>query len=118
MRTDALYFVNRKLRVGRVNVPTEVLVSYLTLEVFDEDCPSFGELRAYFDTSTWDVKEDGLIYRDSVFLQEMREMLFMKNLAPSLEYSEHGMQGDDFVSFDVTEEFIKSWMLHENNKHR
>lgn len=71
---------------------------------------TFGELRVYFDTDTWDVEQDGLIYTDSLFLDELRERLHVAGLdASRVDYSEQGMQGDDYVSLDVTETFITSW---------
>lgn len=62
----------------------------------------FGELRIIFDTETWDVNEDGLIYTDPAFLTAIR-FAFGTN---DIDYSEQGMQGDDFVSFDVGSEFL------------
>jgi hypothetical protein len=65
----------------------------------------FGELRVYFDTKTWNVDEDGLIYTDDAFLESIR-VAFGTN---DIEYSEQGMQGDDFVSFDVGSEFLNMY---------
>lgn len=68
----------------------------------------FGELRVYFNTATWDVNEHGLIYTDRQFLQELNSFLAAHDLATA-EYSEQGMQGDDFVSLDVDMDFIHLW---------
>lgn len=71
---------------------------------------SFGELRVYFDRSTWDINEHGLIYTDKQFIKELR--IFFQELGiPSkgVEYSEQGMQGNDYVSLDVGKHFIESW---------
>ena len=65
----------------------------------------FGELRVYFNTDTWDVEKDGLIYTDPAFLESVR-VAFGTN---DIEYSEQGMQGDDFVSFDVGSEFLSMY---------
>lgn len=65
----------------------------------------FGELRVYFDTATWDVNEDGLIYTDEQFLDAVREAF----ATDDIEYSEQGMQGDDYVSFDVGSEFLSMY---------
>lgn len=79
----------------------------LSLSVFDED---FGELRVQFDTSTWDTNEDGLIYTDPLFLEQLKEALNEAGLwADDVDYSEQGMQGDDYVSLDVGSDFINSW---------
>lgn len=65
----------------------------------------FGELRVYFNTDTWNVESDGLIYTDPAFLTAIR-FAFDSN---DIEYSEQGMQGDDFVSFDVGSEFLSHY---------
>lgn len=63
---------------------------------------NFGELRVYFNTDTWSVDTDGLIYTDPAFLESVR-VAFGTN---DINYSEQGMQGTDFVSFDVGPEFL------------
>lgn len=73
------------------------------------DEKDFGELCVYFDKS-WDVNKDGLIYTDSQFLEELQTFLDSMGLVGSdADYSEQGMQGDNYVSLDVGEAFIKSW---------
>ena len=62
----------------------------------------FGELRVYFDKASWNVNEDGLIYTDPKFLHGIRLVFGTKDI----EYSEQGMQGADFVSFDVGKVFL------------
>ena len=69
----------------------------------------FGELRVYFDTATWDVDVDGLIYTDSLFKQDLMAFVKEQGLVVDLCYSEQGMQGDDYVSLDVGAEFLDSW---------
>ena len=70
----------------------------------------FGELRVYFNTATWDVNKDGLIYTDSDFLNELQLFLEQQGLmGADVEYSEQGMQGDDYVSLDVGGAFINTW---------
>ena len=87
------------------------LVKVTQLEMpYVNDEGTFGELRVYFDTSTWDVEQDGLIYTDSLFLGELLERLHVAGLYTyRVDYSEQGMQGDDYVSLDVGEGFIRSW---------
>jgi hypothetical protein len=82
---------------------TDMRINYVS------DDKDFGELCVYFNTDTWDVNTDGLIYTDSLFKQEL--MLFIKQhgLVVDLCYSEQGMQGDDYVSLDVGADFIASW---------
>jgi hypothetical protein len=62
----------------------------------------FGELRVYFDTKTWNVETDGLIYTDPAFLSAIRVAFGTDDI----HYSEQGMQGTNFVSFDVGQEFL------------
>jgi hypothetical protein len=65
----------------------------------------YKELRVYFDTDTWNVDEDGLIYTDPAFLSAIR-VAFGTN---DIHYSEQGMQGTNFVSFDVGDEFVNMY---------
>lgn len=64
-----------------------------------------GSANIEFDTSTWDVDTDGLIYTDSV-INEINKLLaeqlgFEQAEHGPLFWSEQGMQGDDYLSFDV-----------------
>ena len=70
----------------------------------------FGELRVYFNTATWDVDTMGLIYTDSDFLFELRMFLDQHGLEGSdVDYSEQGMQGNNYVSLDVGKPFLTAW---------
>ncbi len=69
----------------------------------------FGELRVYFNTATWDVNTDGLIYTDKQFKIDLMQFLTVHNLVVDLCYSEQGMQGDNYVSLDVGKDFLDSW---------
>ena len=75
---------------------------------------SFGELRVYFDRRTWNTGVHGLIYTDSQFLRELRAALvasgYTSDAADDVEYSEQGMQGDDYVSCDVSDKFLNEWL--------
>lgn len=83
---------------------TKLMLPYVN----DQD--SFGELRVYFNTRTWRVNDDGLIYTDSQFLNELRaELTAMGLRGDDVDYSEQGMQGDNYVSLDVGGAFINSW---------
>ena len=71
----------------------------------------FGELRVYFDTQTWSTLEHGLIYTDDQFERELRSFLETQGFdATDVSYSEQGMQGDNYVSLDVGDQFIASWI--------
>jgi hypothetical protein len=90
----------------------EKLVGITRLEVpYIDGDTYFGELRVYFDPKTWDIKEDGLIYTDTLFEYELREWLKSQGYySGDVGYSEQGMQGDDYVSLDFNEKFAKSWI--------
>lgn len=90
--------VAKAVKIVKLNMPY----------VNDEE--DFGELRVYFDTKTWDVNKDGLIYTDRQFEEELKAFLTSIGLqGEDITYSEQGMQGDDYVSFDVGEAFIQSY---------
>jgi hypothetical protein len=89
---------------------TAVEVTRLVL-AYTNDELDFGELRVYFNTKTWDVNTDGLIYTDSLFLEELCALLTQLGFdASDVSYSEQGMQGDTYVSLDVGECFINTFM--------
>ena len=75
------------------------------------DDSSYGELRAYFDPKDWNVDRDGLIYSDifwkHTFLTCMEKTFgFSPDAILDVSYTEQGMQGVDYVSLDVGEQFI------------
>ncbi len=74
--------------------------------VSDEE--DFAELCVYFNTEDWDVEVDGLIYTDKQFEAELNAFLLAQGLC-EVHYSEQGMQGEDYVSCDVGEEFLQLW---------
>jgi hypothetical protein len=71
----------------------------------------FGELCVYFNTNTWDVNVDGLIYTDKQFRNELQAFLDAQGLpGKDISYSEQGMQGDNYVSMDiVSAKFLQAW---------
>jgi hypothetical protein len=90
-------------------VAKDVKVIGYDLAYVDED-NEFGELRVYFDTKTWDCNEDGLIYTDRKFKAQLMDLMTRLGFdGEDIDYSEQGMQGSNFVSFDVCESFIKSY---------
>lgn len=96
-------------------------VKLLRLEVphINEE-ESYGELRLYFDTDTWNVGQQGLIYTDPFFLIGLRNRLvtklqFSRAAVDEVCYSEQGMQGDDYVSFDVDQLFLDEWLAKTCN---
>lgn len=93
---------------------TAVAVTQLILLCYDED-KEYGELRVCFNTNNWNVQQHGLIYTDTQFVEELcKHLTALGYDASSVSYSEQGMQGDEFVSFDVEDTFIASWeVLHD-----
>jgi hypothetical protein len=78
---------------------------------YTNDELDFGELRVFFNTNTWDTNTDGLIYTDKQFMRELVELLTVQGFdASDVSYSEQGMQGDTYVSCDVGECFINTFM--------
>lgn len=94
------------------NTAKAVRVTGLVLGyVSDEE--DFGELCVQFNTDDWRVDKDGLIYTDSVFMQELQELLqkmgYTAEEAADVNYSEQGMQGDNYVSCDIGELFLTAY---------
>ena len=95
------------------NIAKAVDVTALDLQYISND-KDFGELCVHFTADSWDVNTMGLIYTDKQFKRELREYLvslgFTQAEADDVEYSEQGMQGDNYVSCDVGADFIAGLM--------
>jgi hypothetical protein len=96
------------------NKTKAVSIEGFVLNYINEE-KDFGELLVFFNTKTWNTKKHGLIYTDSLFIEQLRNWLTKLGYnANSIEYSEQGMQGDNYVSLDVQEDFIASYIAkHE-----
>lgn len=82
-------------KVGRV------WCTYLELAYLNKE-KTFGELRVHFSPKTWNTKEDGLIYTDPEFEAGMKRWLEeWYDFPTDIQYSEAGMQGATYVSFDT-----------------
>jgi len=87
-----------------------VEVTGLQLSYINDEL-DFGELRVRFTAASWDVNKLGLIYTDKLFMTELKELLTSMGFDSSdVDYSEQGMQGDNYVSCDVGELFINTYM--------
>jgi hypothetical protein len=82
-----------------------------------------GELRAFFDPSgltpkSWDTARHGLIYTDKLWMKDFKTGLRLHGFSISalsdLEYSERGMQGNNYVSMDIGPKFYSTWMSLHN----
>ena len=74
------------------------------------DDVEYGELRAYFDESEWNVESDGLIYSDQAWMKSFRSCMatlgFSVQALAAIGYTEQGMQGTEYVSLDVGRDFL------------
>ena len=72
-----------------------------------------GELAAYFNKRSWQLSKHGLIYSDKLWIRQFRKELknlgFSDKAVHDLDYSEQGMQGDNYVSLDCEIKFINSF---------
>jgi len=88
------------------SVKRAVDINNITINGINEES-DFAELCVHFDTNTWDVDADGLIYTDYRFMDELRKLLqragFTAEEAACVDFSEQGMQGDDYVSCDISD---------------
>jgi hypothetical protein len=102
----------------------EKAVTVLRVELADSyENGEYGELRAYFDIRTWNCNESGLIYTDPRWIGEFRALMrslgFTGRACEDITYSEQGMQGDNFVSMDVGEDFMREaepmyrWLINK-----
>ena len=95
------------------NVAKAVDITKLDLQYCTAE-RDFGELCVYFNTNSWDVNTNGLIYTDKLFMTELRAYLqtigFTAEEANDVSYSEQGMQTDAYVSCDVGAVFIAGLM--------
>jgi len=59
------------------------------------------DINATFDTNTWNVEHHGLIYTDKLFLEGFRRKISEAcGSNTTLDYTEQGMQGDDYISLE------------------
>ena len=106
LHTNGMGYWSRKATAVDI---TKLDLQYITNE------RNFGELCVYFATdelgcNCWDTSVDGLIYTDKLFMQELRTYLqtigFSEAEANDVNYSEQGMQTEEYVSCDVGAKFI------------
>lgn len=90
-----------------------VKVLKATIRGFMPEYPSCGDLRVKFSIKTWNTDKHGLIYTDTLWLREFKQLLesrgFSKKAVNEVDYSEQGMQGNDYVSLDIDKRFLKEW---------
>lgn len=85
--------------------------------------PFAGELRAYFEPhgftiGSWNVDGHGLIHGDRQWLKEFKAGLrangFSIKAAQNVKYGEKILQGKDYVSMEVGQNFFASWMRFQS----
>lgn len=93
------------------NQVKSVFVTYIEVPYINEEF-SHGEMRLYFDENTWNVTENGYIYTDRGFLNEVLEYIheIFGKTVNDINYSERGMQQNNYVSFDVGKDFLRFWV--------
>lgn len=110
----------KTISIGQVYAPADgkglwssairrIYLTFMQVTYVSKD-EEFGELRVFFMPETWDISADGLIYTDPRFERDVKLILKAYGFSPRaydhISYSEQGMQGVDFVSFDVNGTFI------------
>ena len=92
------------------NKQQDVDVTQLRLQYCNPE-RDFGELCVHFTPASWNTATDGLIYTDTQFLYELRVYLrtigFTEAEALDVNYSEQGMQDEEYVSCDVGATFLE-----------
>ena len=95
------------------NIAKEVYVESISMYISTKNEADEGEEAEYFDgdlavnytEDTWDNNAYGLIYTDSLFLQQVQQFLidngFNAEAVNAITYSEQGMQDDERVSCDA-----------------
>jgi hypothetical protein len=95
------------------NIAKEVYVESICMYISTENINDEGEEAEYCDgdlaviytEDTWDNNAYGLIYTDSLFLQQVKQFLidngFDADAVNDITYSEQGMQDDERVSCDA-----------------
>mmetsp|Transcript_49232 Transcript_49232/g.123400 ORF Transcript_49232/g.123400 Transcript_49232/m.123400 type:complete len:136 (-) Transcript_49232:293-700(-) len=116
LHTDGSGFWSAKMKAVRV-----ISLDLNTFGGDEEGVDEFGELWVVFETQkgktgSWQVEEYGLIYTDQLFLQELKALvtkLMGEAAADDINYSEQGMQGEEYVSLDAGKDFIKAYQKWE-----
>jgi hypothetical protein len=80
------------------------------LRLWYDSGENHGSLNVFFNKEYWDIENHGLIYTDDNWLKEFKAELkrigFKKFKA---DFSEQGLQGDNYVDLDVDKSFAKEY---------
>jgi hypothetical protein len=73
----------------------------------EDSSDSYGKhhymVNVYLYRGTWNTDKHGLVYTDKLWIKELRDVMVdagFKHLK-KIDYTEQGMQGDDYVSLEV-----------------
>lgn len=93
---------NRTVATSKIEM--QVGEAYVNLWEYRVCLPVY--FRAFFPKKSWDTDKYGLIYTDSLWLKDFREQFktrfpAMAWMANKIDYTEQGMQGDNYVSLVV-----------------
>jgi hypothetical protein len=70
----------------------------------------YGIIKTFFKKSDWNPEKHGHIYTDRKWLADFRKLCNSIGLpGRDVEYTEWGLQGNDYVSLGVGKKFLKAW---------
>ena len=73
----------------------------------------YAQVNVFYNTDDWNPNVDGLIYTDKTFLEELKAYFATFGVdATDLDYSEQGMQDENFVHLEAGEEFARTAVAH------
>lgn len=116
----ATKMLNKQLKGKKVNafgpkgkglwgVATDVKtfkIKNVTVNYVDDDLLQYPKKKDIFasidiELDGYEEKDNGLIYTDKVFINDIKKLFRDTKLGISVNYSEQGMQGDTFVNLDA-----------------
>ena len=105
-------------QVKKVRI-TEIRISRYVRSENVRDKPLL-QMEVYFNTKDWNTKKDDLIYGDEKWISELRKGLqSIGFVATGLDYTEQGMQEDDFVSVETSNKAaVESFLSKLVNKNQ
>jgi hypothetical protein len=89
-----------------------------SFSIWEDDGRNSG-LFLYFNIDNWDIYKEGIIYTDKTALQMARQFFMdrfklKKEHVESIIWSESGMQGEDFLHFDISVNFTTEILKRRN----
>lgn len=86
----------------------KVIIKEVDITFWDGD--DYGSIIVYYDSNFWNVKKDGLIYTDKLWIKEFKQQLrkcgFSQKATNNVDYSEQGRQGEYYVDLDFGSTFF------------